>query len=546
MKRSLLSLLTMLLLLGITSSPAAASASNSIMITVSQGAEGIRIDYGLPAPRTSLALGGDEGPWPSDRQTLQQPGLRLQDRVIKGDRPFRRVRLLVAPDTKDVDARYPVLTRVRGRGSVLFAPYILPTGRYRLRVEIARGRYRTVPSREAEQGYVIVGQRPRRMGAFDALTDDRVLPQAREFLHERTRRLLAFYAAKLQSPPQSRPTIILLREDATEGHRGFRGDVTPNGVVVLRLRKEPPIAAAEEGSGQISGFLAHEMFHLWNSPRDDVGPGGAWLHEGAADYFSWLAVASLWPGELSLERSIQDALNKCMAFGGSRPIANIPPSLRYACGALPQWLVDLALRSRPGGRSDGFALWSQVLRGNNGVGGYRGSVGALAPETVVLLDQFIGTGWDFAEVGRRTSSLGADVEVGPPHRQSLLFAASRALALSLCSSFGGAGHAREEYFFTVESCGSLGSTVFLLDINAKNPMTAPQATYEEVRLACATGSVVLVRLRGGGGEEKRSVRCTTPVEPAYPDIRIRRALPIPTEPALKPSASVRTREMAQW
>lgn len=503
-----------------------------IQISVSETPKGIRIVYDLPRPATSLAIGSNEDAWPSRQHRFVEPGLRLENKAIVSDRPFRRATVMVTPDTADVDARYPVLTSVTGRGFLLYAPYVLPAGPYRLRVATAASRWRTVPHAEARGGYVVVGAQPQPRAGFRTLTGSDVSEAAEAALHARASRLLAFYAGRFGRPLTTRPTLIVERQRQTNGFSGFRGDVTPNGVVMLRFRGVPPDPADKAGSARVNGFLAHELFHLWNGPTGDRRQVEAWLHEESAEYYSWLAADALWPGELPLETRLQRALQSCMAFGGGQPVARLRPSLRYQCGAIAHWATDVGVRHASGGKLTGFDLWARLLRVNRKPGDYslsefRSVTRTLAPDTAHIVTSFLETGREWPALAQALSNAGADIAVGPPTPQALRFAATRWIAAAMCTGFGGAGdNGRDEYFLTAEDCGGIKGQVYLESVAGVDPMADAQQYYDRVRSICAHSGEIALRLRGQGNSVDRTIVCKEAAEAALPDLQIRRALPL--------------------
>ena len=54
----------------------------------------------------------------------------------------------------------------------------------------------------------------------------------------------------------------------------------------------------------------------------------AWLHEGSAEYYGWLAVAALWPDEVALDAKLGQALGHCGAFLGTRALSRLDPPKR--------------------------------------------------------------------------------------------------------------------------------------------------------------------------------------------------------------------------
>jgi hypothetical protein len=505
-------------------------------LTITETGEGVRVVYDLPAPVTTLAVGGTAGRSPNRSIRLAEPGLAWRNGQITGTAPFRRATLLIVPDDREQDGRYSLLAAVEGRGFVLFAPYLLPSaGSFEARVSLSGGRYRALPRGEALRGNILVGAVPVRAGAIHLLGATNMPPALAASLGGRAAALLDFYTRRLRTRPGVRPLIVMAYAERAPRPElaGFRGDVTANGVILLRFRGPAPDLGEGGARGRVTGFLAHELFHLWNGRRDDHPASEAWLHEGSAEYYSWLAVAALWPREISLERNLQNALNGCMAFLGPRALLALDAEhsgLRYPCGAIAQWLADAGTRGASGGRRTGFDLWARLLRGGPGGRGYtladfRAAADALAPGTALLLSRFLESGLGWEALAPVLTAQGADVAGGPPAPQGLHFAAARAIALSLCTQFGGAGSGDGGVYFTGE-CGALGSQIVIDRVDGLDPLAAAEAVYRRVREACARRAELALVLRAGAATHERTLRCTAAFEPALPDIRIRRALPL--------------------
>ncbi len=502
-------------------------------ITIDVTATGVRISYALPAPVRALAVRApaQSGPPPGTHIASLEPGLAYRRGRIESETPFRRATLLITPDDGEVDSVYPLLSRIAGRGFVLFAPYVLPDAPFAARIAIGGGRYRPLRRAEAAGGYVLVGAAPALHGPIRSLASANTSPALQGLLHARAGALLDFYAGRLHRRLARQPVLVVsvVDEPADPQHHFFRGDVTPNGFVLLRFHGNASQIADPNSTRQFTAFLAHELFHLWNRRSRDYPAGEAWLHEGSAEYYSWLAVAALWPEEMSLERNLQSALSACMAFLGPRPLTATTEEragLRYPCGALAQWIADLGARGASGGRRTGLDLWARLVAGGvYSLADFRAASVALAPATAPLLGRFIDSGLGWEALAPALTRQGAELEGNPPSGMALRFAAARAIALSLCSGFSGAGSTSDAAYFTGD-CGALGSQVYLVRVAGLDPMAAPQAVYGRVRDACAARQELALTLRANGSVEERRVRCTTAVEPAVPDIVIRRALPL--------------------
>jgi len=112
-------------------------------------------------------------------------------------------------------------------------------------------------------------------------------------------------------------------------------------------------------------LVAHETFHLWNASlyHSVDKPGGAWLHEGSADAFAYLALLEL--GVLRSERYVElqeEAINRCLVgLSGADLVPSDrswPARSHYECGAVIEHLIHRRLRR---GGADLWKLWSALF-----------------------------------------------------------------------------------------------------------------------------------------------------------------------------------------
>lgn len=513
---------------------AAPASAQAVRLTIVETGEGIRIVYDLPRPTRALVIGGTEGAPPSRAIRLAEPSLAWRGGQIVSAAPFRRATLLIGPDDREADARYALLAPVPGRGFILYAPYVLPSsGRFEARVSIGGGRTRALPRGEALRGNIPVGAVPVAAGPVRLLVSTNMPAAPATSIRDRAETLLRFYAGRLHRRLGFSPLIVMsyVEHPASADQRGFRGDVTPNGVILLRFRGEAPDPGETGMRGRLTAFLAHELFHLWNGRRDDHPAAEAWLHEGSAEYYSWLAVAALWPSEISLERRLQDALGGCAAFLGQRPLAALDEEhagLRYPCGALAQWFVDAGIRGASAARHSGFDLWARLVaprRRDYSVADFRAAADSSAPGTASLLADFLDHGLDWARLGPALTAVGAGVTSTPPAPQGLGFAALRPIALSMCSEFFGVGLGGDGFYFN-GICDGRMTNVYVVEVDGIAPAAAPERLYARVSEACAAGAELALVLRIGDVRRAQRLRCRVRAEAPVPDIRIVRALPL--------------------
>ena len=508
------------------------AAPAPVGIVIAPDGPGIRITYTLPRPVTRFALRAQDATPPprGSHVRVQESGLIYREGGVEAARPFRRFTLLVTPDDGDLERRYPLLTTISGRGHVLFAPYLLPDMPMRASVAGAGRHVQPLTRAEAMGGYVPVGMTPAPRGAVRVAASP-TMPAALEArLEERAGALLDFYRAGLGRPLPRAPVLILsFGPPGAPSHPVFRGDVTHNGVVMLRFRGTAAQYAEPAMTGPATAFLAHELFHLWGNPHIRVLPNEAFVPEGAAQYYGWLAVRALWPDEIDLERNLLGALNQCAAFLGARALGTVNPldgvGQVYTCGPVVQWLVDTGVRASSGGRRTGFDLWAG-LGGDERYEAFRDAAAQMAPATFPVLQGLVETGAQWNAFAPALNAVGAEVQALPPSRQPLLFVATKAIVESMCDQFWGAGFDARGVYFNSEPCHLPGNFTHLERIDGADPMADPEAYYRRVRDACAQRAELVLRLRGDGEASERRVRCTAPVEPPIPEFRIVQALPL--------------------
>ncbi|HEX8223396.1 MAG TPA: hypothetical protein VF605_06240 [Allosphingosinicella sp.] len=508
--------------------PAAARAQGAA-VSFNATATGVRVTYDLERPTSRLLIGTESLPSSGIHLQPGDPSITYHEGAIIGSRPFKRASLLISADTKDWDARYPLLTRIEGRGFLVFAPYLLPRSNPSAQIRIGGKR---VDRLRAEGGFLIVGGRVQEGAVMDSLVSTNTPQALKADVLSRANSLIAFYSDRLGRAPSRPPILVVSYVPALEGDARwpFRGDVTSNGVILLRFR---PAEKSMSLRSRYTALLSHELFHAWNHRTGDVSASEAWLHEGSAEYFSWLAMAELWPRETSVNQSVEASLQACAIFLGERPLRSLSEGdarLRYFCGATVLWLADLGVRTSSAGARDGFSLWRRMIAGKESsaysLQDFRTAVSDLAPEVSPLVGSLIDEGVSWQAVAKQAADLGASVDASEPTPFSLRFTVLRALALSACGSFGGAGENSGRLFITTRgTCGPLGDTPSISRIADTDPMKDAIKTYEAVGASCLRGEAVAVQIRTGRLARDVQIRCNVKVQPAPMQLAVKRALP---------------------
>lgn len=163
------------------------------------------------------------------------------------------------------------------------------------------------------------------------------------------------------------PTVVMMpyREVATTISSTYSGAVVGN-QMLLTLYGDHWKARSNSAREDFLKLMAHESFHFWNASmfHSVDSPGGAWLHEGSADAFAYLALYELGIVQGSRLTELQgEALNRCIVGLSGTDLPSSDRSSRsmrnyYDCGAIVQQLVNRAAR-RNG--SDLWKTWSKLF-----------------------------------------------------------------------------------------------------------------------------------------------------------------------------------------
>lgn len=445
--------------------------------------EGVRVSYRLPAPMRSIRF-ADSG---SNRETwsIATPGLTLSDGAVTGDQPFRAFQLDIAPDTAERDRVYMGLSRIGG-GVVVYGPGLKLEGHDLELVLLAADGQTALPAADPEDGYAY-------LGAVDQVTADArgavavgtgTPPELAEPLRQGFFDAMTFYgrglARELPAPP-----ALLVSVDSP-GPAQFRGDVTDTGVTSVRFHGDAWRSSME----QVTTFVWHEAFHLWNGRGARDGETDPWLHEGGADYASLVGAVST--GALSEQQGqvrLARWLNGCRTALGRRPFD--PARLRtgaapYDCGALVQWLVDLELRAA--GRGDVMSVWRALLEQSEGYGVDRFRALLVPDSAAVALFEVPGAErWTMIE--DRLSRLGVTLE-NRPGDEDLMAAALFHVAGRNCKGSYGFINNPGELKLDGADCGVLSGQPIIASVEGSAPQTDGRAMFAAVQARCAAGQPV--------------------------------------------------------
>lgn len=206
-------------------------------------------------------------------------------------------------------------------------------------------------------------------GHFVAVIDERFPADVRELLRSMFPRLMRLYAARLgATAPSVRPMLFASYDGADgDGRFGSKGGTLPGQVFVhlYGVAWNDPTRSAELRAW-LPWFFAHEAAHLFQRHERSRNTADAWIHEGGAEAFAYLALRELGvEPETRLAARVDAAATACARGLAGVSLAESDGQGRfdnhYRCGLLMQLALDAQIRKRSGGGADLFALWRTFL-----------------------------------------------------------------------------------------------------------------------------------------------------------------------------------------
>lgn len=377
----------------------AAPLEVSVRVEELPGADRWRVRYRLSRPVPGLTFGRTKHRFRVADWKISSGGARWGEvagrEVVRGGtsgRPIQDVVFEMATDSQDRAGDYRVHYRMSDGGRLLstshfeLRPLRCPGGRRSCepgelsadpaplvhRWEFLTAKDRTVvlldrsakaklrwsqPPQGFEVGtYVYFGPvEPESLGPLAAILDPGLPDWMEETASELLPKLFQFYTRMTGIELDRRPLVLVShggdeppRRGETMAHKGGALDG------VMQFHTSGPGWATPEPTTRRrwEKLLAHETFHFWNGLTFSYRhPQDRWMSEGAADYFSWVALRALgrWkPAEL--RKAVVDAANHCATRLGPRPLLSARSGggdhrLVYTCGATLHYLAERHLRS---------------------------------------------------------------------------------------------------------------------------------------------------------------------------------------------------------
>lgn len=486
----------------LASGDAAAQVQQTATVEARTTTGGVAVTWHLARPVTEVTF--READIIRDRWTIATPGLTMEKGIVRSKRPFDTFQILIAPDAAEIDRVYMGLTKV-GTGVILYGPGVaLKDVETTLTLRPGAGEM-VLPGKRAIEGYAYLGSATAvTQKAGGAVVASASVPASlSQLMSDGFFKAQAFYGARLGRALPYEPTLVVTTD--SPGPTVFRGDVTNTGVIATRFSGTSWTKPAPDVLDQLSTFVWHETFHLWNGHgillRD--GETAPWLHEGGAEYGALVAASTSGAiNEDQAKSSVARRLNGCRSALEDRDYD--AQKLRsgsavYDCGVVVQWIADLEMRKASHGRHDIFNLWNaMVARGRSGAGyGVADFRAALTQNSAVkiLLD---GRGADrWASLEARLSSLGVSL-ANAPGRGDYRRAALLHLTTQSCTGATG--------FYTVpegvkldtgDRCGVLSGDPVVARIEDHDPMADAEAMFRAVQARCARATPIRYRFQDG-------------------------------------------------
>ncbi len=456
--------------------------------------EGVGVRLSVEAPVRRLVF-SDPGIVRDDWRVLT-PGLRLEEGAITSDAPFDSVDLAVAPDAVEHDHVYAGLSKI-GAGWMIYGPALAFEGaEVRLILQAGDGET-ALPVEAPAKGYAYLGPAAAvsRQGGAAVIVGDTASPELGDRLRGDFFAALDFFTTGLGDAPAGAPMLSVSAD--SPGPALFRGDVTQGGVVSLRFHGD----GWRDRLDQVSAFVWHEAFHLWNGVGLRDGESAPWLHEGGAEYAALVGAAEAGRlDEAAVRAALGRRLNGCRSALGDRPFDT--PRLRrgeatYDCGVVMQWLTDL--EDRAAGGPGVLALWRGLLSDRTGADGYGVAEfrARLRPGGAALsfMDQGEGR---WSALADNLTRFGVRLE-NRPGDDDLKKAALLHVAAQNCDSGQAAGFVDEASGLRLQGdhCGVLSGGPVIERVEGHDPKTEAAALFDAVQARCAAHQPVRYQTRVG-------------------------------------------------
>ncbi|WP_428718824.1 hypothetical protein [Undibacterium curvum] len=270
-----------------------------------------------------------------------------------------------------VDRVYsPVILFGDGRAAQIYSEYLLPaeggtvsltTAGVVLGHTVAQGK--TAWRSNDVATYIVAGQTDTTEKNTYNITLDKKLPVwIAHTLNENLAALMNLYSKKFGSQPKKKPWIVVSFDPNTQNKNAvFRGDTNP-GMVRLNFMGRVWEQENTAHTNQLSSFLAHELFHLWNAQQWKVRhEEPIWLFEGGADAAAQDALRTLGVTDAEQYKNERTkSLIACSLAEGETLANKLNGRTHYTCGAAIFYLAA-AMKSTTSNSVGPLDVWASIF-----------------------------------------------------------------------------------------------------------------------------------------------------------------------------------------
>jgi hypothetical protein len=492
---------------------------------------GVEATFILPAPVARFELEEAVEDVRADTWHVQTPGMALaQGAVSRTDgASFATFSVLVTPDSRPRDRRYPALTAIGG-GWQIYGPYFKAAeGRSPIEGHVASPKgWTTAPQaksgRVALDGYVYVGPANNiAAGSATFVTGPETPTAMRDAVAKAASQATAYYTKRLGMGLKAKPTVMIALVPGF--NPGWQGDTTAGPVASLRFFGPKAAQMDSDDTDRAVQFVNHEFFHFWNSRTFTSRNSGkeAWLHEGMAEYAALLASRQAGVmSEAQVGEALSGRLTGCANALKAKGLDADPPrrgGAVYDCGVLVQWIADLQVRRASNGSHDVFDLWRALFAEAARNGGAYDGAGFLAraglddPAADAPLNLLMRPGGPdrWPRLAQALEGLGAKVtptRSGEAEREALVMHVLGQVCKGGRGFYGGDPEALK--LDTRDRCGMLNGDPTVDTIAGHNIMTDVQAAFDAAGPICAAQGDIVLSLKG---KAVATVTCKTPMSP---------------------------------
>lgn len=484
----------------------------------------LHVSYTLDAPVTRFAFDKVDVVR-ADDFTLATSGLSFADDAVSSATPFRSFELVVHANTRERDAKYPIWYHA-GQGGVLYTPALHgDPERWRTRLVLAPGAGETVIGDPADKGAVFIGPSAQveETPLMRLVAGPEVPARVRERAVKDLAGSLGWLTESLGASLARKPVLVLSWADDGSG---IVADVSPGSFIAFRLHGKE-WTEADPPTGRLDKIIFHESFHFWNGNFNEK-EAPTWLHEGGADYAALLVGLHLGAlDEDGMKRELGDALSNCRRAltprgdPALRTIGFLPMTIRYPCGTVFQWALDMKMRQDSGGKRTILDVWKDAIAQARMLADPRYTLADIyraagAPEDgsfqpVALIDQTAGAE-RWAKLVDALDALGARIVSAPTAESRRAGLLMHLLKQDCASTYGFfTGDDGKITLDTRAGCHTLAGSPVLASILGGSPLEVSSRTYSEAVSRCAAGLAIDLEF---ADHRKLAFACRTPLPPA--------------------------------